>query len=70
MAKERINSGKPWTPAEVNQLKDLANQNTPTRIVALKLGRTTLAVGRRAAAEGVSLKAVGHRPYNRQSKKP
>ena len=44
MAKHNRNSGKPWTPGEVKQLKQLANQNTPTRVIGLKLGRTENAV--------------------------
>ncbi len=70
MAIERGKSGKPWTPDELNKLQDLARKDTPTRIVALKLGRTTAAVISRAAAEGIPLQRVGNRPYNRQAKKP
>ena len=41
MANYNRNSGKPWTPGEVKQL---ANQNTPTRVIGLKLGKTENAV--------------------------
>lgn len=40
MAKYNRNSGKSWTKGEVNQLKELAAENTPTRVIGLKLGRT------------------------------
>ena len=33
------NSGKQWTPSEEKQLKSLAKDNTPTRVIGLKLGR-------------------------------
>lgn len=62
------NSGKPWSPAQVQQLKTLAAGNTPTRIIGLKMGRTPTAVQSKASAEGVSLKPNNQSPYNR--KKP
>ena len=34
------NTGKRWTVTQVKQLRPLANQNTPTRVIGLKLGRT------------------------------
>jgi hypothetical protein len=66
MAKYNRNSGKEWKPSEVSQLKALARQNTPTRVIGLKLGRTEDAVRSRASNEGVSLKPTNQRPYNRK----
>ncbi len=66
MAKYNRNSGKEWTPSEVRQLQELAHQNTPTRVIGLKLGRTEDAVRARASQEGVSLKPPNQRPYNRR----
>ncbi|NII56111.1 hypothetical protein [Luteibacter sp. SG786] len=66
MAKTPPNSGKPWTPANVKELKTLAAQNTPTRVAALKLGRTPAAVAGKASSEGISLKPTNQSPYNRQ----
>jgi hypothetical protein len=63
MAKYTRNSGKPWTPSEVKQLKQLANQNTPTRVIGLKLGRTENAIRNVASEEGVSLKPTNQSPY-------
>jgi hypothetical protein len=37
MANEK--SGKAWIPADQKQLKALARGNTPTGIIAMKLGR-------------------------------
>jgi len=62
------NNGKPWSPAQVQQLKTLAAGNTPTRVIGLKMGRTPTAVQSKASAEGVTLKPTNQSPYNR--KKP
>lgn len=59
------NSGKPWSPAQVQQLKTLAAGNTPTRVIGLKMGRTPTAVQSKASAEGVTLKPTNQSPYNR-----
>ncbi|HAD81765.1 TPA: hypothetical protein DCG35_04705 [Candidatus Edwardsbacteria bacterium] len=62
------NTGKPWTPQTVAQLKDSANHNTPTRVIGLKLGRTAEAVASKASEKGISLKPNNQRPYNRTKK--
>jgi hypothetical protein len=53
----------PWTAAEVALLRLLARENTPTRIIALKLGRTEDAVRAKAAELGISLKPTNQSPY-------
>lgn len=65
MPKYTRNTGKGWTPQDVKQLKQLANENTPTRVIGLKLGRTEGAVRSKAGEEGVSLKPTNQSPYNR-----
>jgi hypothetical protein len=40
MDKSTHNSGKPCTAADRKALNDRAKQNTPTRVIGLKLGRT------------------------------
>ena len=45
---EPSNHGKKWTPVEVQKLKELAKGNTPTRVIALKLHRTPLAIESKA----------------------
>ncbi|HEL5340015.1 TPA: hypothetical protein UOJ00_003012 [Stenotrophomonas maltophilia] len=60
------NHGKDWTPAEVKQLKTLAAENTPTRVIGLKLQRTPAAVQGKASSEGISLKPTNQSPYNRR----
>ena len=69
MTKKYIrNAGKPWTPAEVKQLKSLAKQDTPTRIIGLKLGRPVGGVYDKASQKGISLKPTNQSPYNRRGK--
>lgn len=68
MAKTPANNGKPWTPQDVRQLQRLADQNTPTRVIALKLERTPGAVQSEAARENISLKPTNQSPYNRREK--
>lgn len=60
------NDGKPWTPAHVQQLKALADGNTPTRVIGLKMGRTPGAIQSKASSEGVSLKPTNQSPYTRK----
>lgn len=66
MAKYDRNSGKTWTASEVKKVKELAKQNTPTRVIGLKIGRTEDAVRTRASQEGISLKPTNQSPYNRR----
>ena len=63
MAKSAQRTGKPWTGAEVKQLKELAKENTPTRVIGLKLQRTETAVRGKAQTEGISLKPTNQSPY-------
>jgi hypothetical protein len=63
MAKKPPNQGKHWTNKDVRELKALANQNTPTRVIGLKMGRTPEAVYAKASEEGVSLKPTNQSPY-------
>lgn len=62
MTKSTRNTGKPWTPTEVQRTKKMAEQNTPTRVIGLKLGRTPAAVSQKAHNEGISLKPTNQRP--------
>ena len=38
------NSGKDWTDKDVQKLKELAKQDTPTPVIGFKLGRTPAAI--------------------------
>lgn len=66
MSKYNRNSGTQWTGTEVRQLRQLAGENTPTRVIGLKLGRTPDAVQSKASEQGISLKPTNQSPYNRQ----
>jgi hypothetical protein len=66
MAKSPANHGKQWTPTDVSQLKQLAKQNTPTRVIGIKMGRTEDAVRNKASENDVSLKPTNQSPYNRR----
>ena len=66
MSKSTRNSGTPWARQDVANLRNLANQNTPTRVIGLKLGRTEDAIRAKASQENVSLKPTNQAPYNRR----
>ena len=66
--KSERNKGKRWSQDEVRRLRELANENTPTRVISLKLGRTEAAVRTKAAEESVSLKPTNQSPNNRRRK--
>lgn len=68
MAKTPSNHGKDWTAGDIKKLGQLARQNTPTRVAALKLGRTPAAVAQKASFEGISLKPTNQRPYGTRKK--
>ena len=46
------NTGRPWTVADDLLLRRLVQQNTPTRVIGLKMGRTEAAIYSRAAFLG------------------
>lgn len=62
MSKSTRNTGKPWTPADARELEKLADGNTPTRVIGLKLGRTEKAVRSKASDENISLKPPNQSP--------
>lgn len=66
MSKSTRNTGKQWSGADVSNLRQLAKQNTPTRVIGLKLGRTEAAVRTKAADEDISLKPTNQAPYNQR----
>jgi hypothetical protein len=51
------NSGEEWTAADVAKLRELADGNTPTGVMSIKLGRS------KAQAEGMSLAPANPSPY-------
>lgn len=63
MAKQPTNHEKAWTPQEVKKLETLADGNTPTRVIGLKLGRTPASVYTKASEENISLAPTNQSPY-------
>lgn len=61
-----LNSGDRWTMADDYWLLELIRQNTPTGVIAMKMGRSEFAIFVRASILGVSLKPVNQSPYNRR----
>jgi len=68
MSKSTRNSGKKWTSKETQQLRQFAKQNTPTRVIGFKLGRTESSIYTRASENKISLKPTNQSPYNRRKK--
>jgi hypothetical protein len=66
MAYYTRNTGTEWTSTQVSQLRTLARENTPTRVISLKLGRTEAAVRTKAVERGISLKPSNQSPYSRK----
>jgi hypothetical protein len=60
------NTGDGWTAADIAELRRLVRENTPTRVIAFKLGRTEAAVYAKASELGISLTPVNQSPYNRR----
>jgi hypothetical protein len=68
MSKRPGNHGKEWSGQEVRRLRELARENTPTRVIGIKLERTPGAVRQKAHDENISLAPWNQRPYNRRQK--
>ena len=62
------NKGQKWTKDDIKKLKTLVKGNTPTGLLAYKLGRTESGVSSKANELGISLKPVNRSPYNRRKK--
>lgn len=62
MAKPPKNHREPWTSVDDQTLRKLARENTPTRVMGIKLGRTPAAVQAHAGEKKISLKPVNQRP--------
>ncbi|KND48644.1 MAG: hypothetical protein AB200_02875 [Parcubacteria bacterium C7867-005] len=65
MPKYIRNAGKQWTSQEEKRLVQLAKENTPTRVIGLKLGRPAGGVRGKAQELDISLRPTNQSPYNR-----
>jgi len=66
MPKYIRNAGKQWTSQEEKKLVQLAIENTPTRVIGLKLGRPVGGVRGKAQELDISLRPTNQSPYNRR----
>lgn len=66
MTKKPTHHRQDWTPTQERELHRLAEGNTPTRDIGLKLGRTPAAIQNKAAELEVSLRPTNQSPYNRR----
>jgi hypothetical protein len=66
MAKKPSHHNQEWTTAQERELGRLADGNTPTRVIGLKLGRTPAAVQNKASELDISLRPNNQSPYNRR----
>jgi hypothetical protein len=63
MPRSTRNTGNLWSKGDVSQLRKLAKDNTPTRVIGLKLGRSEDAVRTKASQQNISLKPTNQSPY-------
>jgi hypothetical protein len=61
------NNDRPWSKDDLKALKTLVAENTPTRVIGLKLGRTEDSIYGRAKKDGLSLKPANRSPRDRKS---
>ncbi len=66
MPKQPTNHGKSWTNSDVRTLNKLADQNTPTRVIGLKMGRTEDSIYKAASENDISLRPTNQSPYNKR----
>jgi hypothetical protein len=59
------NQGKMWTEKDVQTLINLIKGNTPTGLIALKLGRSEDAIRSKVSSLGFSLAPTNKSPYDR-----
>lgn len=59
------NSGKQWSDSEVRAMRQMARDNTPTRVIGPKLGRSEAAVYTKASEERISLDPTNQSPYGK-----
>ncbi len=68
MAKTPRKHRQPWTGADEKLLRQLIRENTPTRVMGIKLERTPASVQQHANDLGLSTKPVNQRPNKRNRK--
>jgi hypothetical protein len=66
MPKYTRNAGQPISRQDIQQVRALAKDNTPTRVIGLKLGRSENSVRSIASDNKISLRPTNQSPYNRE----
>ena len=66
MARRPTHHHMVWTHSDVRRLERLAEGNTPTRLIAHKLGRSEDSVRSKASDQDISLKPTNQSPFNRR----
>jgi len=61
------NSRRAWTADQVQELRDLADGNTPVGVMTIKLGRSQDSIRSKARSEGISLAPPNRSPYGDMS---
>lgn len=69
MSKYERNAGKHWTREDVKDLRKMVAENTPTRVIGLKLGRPVDGVYAKASEAGISLKPTNQSPYGTKNRR-
>jgi hypothetical protein len=58
-----------WNAAATRDLRGMIKENTPTRVIGLKLGRTEAAIRDKVRELGLSLKPINRSPRTPKKKK-
>lgn len=66
----RRNQRMRWTGRDIAALRRLADGNTPTRVIALTLGRSEYSVQRMASRNAISLMPANRSPYGTRRRGP
>lgn len=66
MVQSTSTSGTHWTPTDGRLVRRLAREDTPPRVMGMKLGRPDGGVRAKASEEGKSPKPTNQSPYNRR----
>ncbi len=56
------NDGKPWSDDDLQSLQDADHENTPTSLIAMKLGRTEDSIRDKVRAEAIYLAPTNGSP--------
>lgn len=59
---------RPWNDRQDRTLRTLVDQNTPTRVIGVKLDRSPSAIYSHARSIGLSLRPTNQSPYGRSSR--